>query len=875
MVKETHPEHAAETVVESQVSAVAGILRDWTRLYGRDAVIEFVRGLQKTLDEGRTPELGALEEVFAERASREEFQEAALEWFEKDGFIEHAPDGTVILDAQKLFRGFSLSVYGARRHLRPAPGVETFGQIRLEYLGNAFAGVSAVLKEDWERGERKPKPVFYLPESRDEAFDPARIRESDFHFGLWEIPLATNARAIKPETIQQPAAFDDLSFFEASIAAAVYHPRYGDGRRDKTGKLMVRYPDGQYRSITGDWMHEMLPDPMDEKGSSCWWDRVRESLRKIAPGLIHRGLLVENDFRVRRRLVGLDEKSQMTASGLARVENVRYYIGREYAKAPVRLDRITSEIGAVVGLDEDGTGQLVAIFNLYKHGDSRLTKRRTATGTFYDAPNELTHAISFDRTAFQKRRSGESDEAYRARLEALENFELLLRFDNDLKQKTETRLRELPPDLFAWVRAHPDAVRRELPAFESFIEETGLDGLETIAQTIDKPEVLSLFFEIRKRLSKKEQPRFLEAFRGPARERYQVLHLLHGLVEQGQLGQDVLESVESETGHHLFETMRTAADLVRRGVKEASRLSEQLKAERVRALEDLPLSFRLDVVATLSKAMGAEAVRDALSRIYARADTADQKLTDGLLRLLNPEAPEEIHKDLRELYKALRFEEYKMNERMQKTDEGRLAEIPAGTQALDLGAGAGRLMKPLRKRGVAVAGVDFVDRHVRLLKKEMPDAEVALADWVKTPFNAGRFETVYCLGRSLTHEFRADRQRALFEEANRLLKPGGRFIFDIPDRAKGHYAKLISNYDRIMERRNLVFREGTIYDSPDGENFFTRYVFSEEDIRELAAEADFEIERVERQPLATGEGDENIYFTLRKVKAVPMAAAAK
>jgi hypothetical protein len=46
---------------------------------------------------------------------------------------------------------------------------------------------------------------------------------------------------------------------------------------------------------------------------------------------------------------------------------------------------------------------------------------------------------------------------------------------------------------------------------------------------------------------------------------------------------------------------------------------------------------------------------------------------------------------------------------------------------------------------------------------------------------------------------------------------------------------MADGYARVMTEREIHhFRYGTIYDSPDGKNFMTRYAYSHDDIAKLA-----------------------------------------
>ncbi len=225
-------------------------------------------------------------------------------------------------------------------------------------------------------------------------------------------------------------------------------------------------------------------------------------------------------------------------------------------------------------------------------------------------------------------------------------------------------------------------------------------------------------------------------------------------------------------------------------------------------------------------------------------------------------------KSLEELYgNRIQFETYALNERMNDMEIKFLADrLSEDDQVCDLGFGTGRLLLPLREQGLKVRGLDYVTRHVDLVRQQVPDAEVFQADWKDTGLQGESQDVVYSLGRNILHEYTLAGQHALFAEVNRILPDGGQFIFDIPDRIRGHYKELVDGYAAVMKERGIEnTRYGTIYDSPDGNIFMTRYAYSEMDILQLAEANGFAVESIERSELKTGSGDINMYFTLRKI----------
>ena len=219
----------------------------------------------------------------------------------------------------------------------------------------------------------------------------------------------------------------------------------------------------------------------------------------------------------------------------------------------------------------------------------------------------------------------------------------------------------------------------------------------------------------------------------------------------------------------------------------------------------------------------------------------------------------------------IKFEEYKVNERMNEREMKLLESlIKKDQKVLEMGCGAGRLITELVRGGYDVAGYDFTERHVRITKEEIEksghEAKVFQGDWHNNALADESLDAIYSLGRNILHDYSIADQAQLFREANRILKKGGRFIFDIPNRDTGGYAKMVKEYEEEMKKRGIRnFRYGTIYDSPDGKNFATRYAYSHEDIEELAKLTGFKILKVEKRKLETGQDDENCYYVLEKI----------
>jgi len=95
-----------------------------------------------------------------------------------------------------------------------------------------------------------------------------------------------------------------------------------------------------------------------------------------------------------------------------------------------------------------------------------------------------------------------------------------------------------------------------------------------------------------------------------------------------------------------------------------------------------------------------------------------------------------------------------------------------GKRVLDLGAGTGRMIHHLRNLGATVVAVDVSEKMLERLKKRYADVECHVADVENLPFEDESFDLVLAaflivhLGDLTT----------AFDEAYRVLKPGGYFV---------------------------------------------------------------------------------------------------
>lgn len=106
-----------------------------------------------------------------------------------------------------------------------------------------------------------------------------------------------------------------------------------------------------------------------------------------------------------------------------------------------------------------------------------------------------------------------------------------------------------------------------------------------------------------------------------------------------------------------------------------------------------------------------------------------------------------------------------------------IGDRPLGTLA-ELCCGRGEAIQLLKTRYDAAIGVDISQNMLDIGRAETPDRNVAFVqgDATRTPLAAQSFDTVIMLG-GIHH---INDRPALFAEVNRILKPGGRFLWREP-----------------------------------------------------------------------------------------------
>jgi len=111
-----------------------------------------------------------------------------------------------------------------------------------------------------------------------------------------------------------------------------------------------------------------------------------------------------------------------------------------------------------------------------------------------------------------------------------------------------------------------------------------------------------------------------------------------------------------------------------------------------------------------------------------------------------------------------------------------------GPQVLELAIGTGRVAVPLRRRGVAVAGIERSEPMVAKLREKVSADEIPvtvgdMSTATAPPPGPGGFHLVYLVYNTITNLLTQDAQVDCFVNAARHLRPGGNFVIEnvVPD----------------------------------------------------------------------------------------------
>ena len=101
-------------------------------------------------------------------------------------------------------------------------------------------------------------------------------------------------------------------------------------------------------------------------------------------------------------------------------------------------------------------------------------------------------------------------------------------------------------------------------------------------------------------------------------------------------------------------------------------------------------------------------------------------------------------------------------------------DIPLeGKMLLDMGCGEGVDFDFYTRKGALIHGIDESEEMVKIAKSKYPEAQISLAEFAQTPHPDETFDVVTS---KWAYQTAADIQ-GIYTEVNRILKPGGHFVY--------------------------------------------------------------------------------------------------
>ncbi len=404
-----------------------------------------------------------------------QYRDYLIEVMEKQKIVEYGEDGEIVCDLEALKKinydflsenkGQDGDVRNSRRKNAARNGANISWQ---KILFDIFYGHQVYSKEDYQKklaGEAvEPKPLFYSP-LKEQAFDIEAIKKASFYLAPEEISGKWDS--INP-------IFEDKFGYgaeEANLALIIYHPNYGNGRRDGNGRLLVRKDfnsdKDNFGTISYSWM---IKKPKKHRVSAAVksgrvdvWNRPRESIKKEQyKNLRSSGLLTEDDFRSmettvtgekNRRESVIDKKGNISVNtyeedddGSRKSLSVRYLLGVEFSGK--KLVKLEDNLYGIV-TETQGQKEITHVFRpnsyqdiqrKYQEFEERTGKKALPANIYIGKRDaDFPGVMRFSETKFmQRRRDDESDIDYAKRIatfNAVKNYNKLEKLSDVLSEE--------------------------------------------------------------------------------------------------------------------------------------------------------------------------------------------------------------------------------------------------------------------------------------------------------------------------------------------------------------------------------------------------------------------------------------------------------
>jgi hypothetical protein len=489
---------------EARFSPLLAGCEDLVARYGREALQAFTEVLHTSLASGRVPSseelLGAVE-GFPDRLA---FAAQILNRLERSGKIARDDSGM-------LFQPEKILSFKKRSFVENVPlEHHPLAQDRVNMMLIAFAHERVQVVN--EEGEKEAVPVFYQPQTKEEAFSVEGIKQAKFYFAPFQIDAWFDGKTDKDAS---PTSRDRISLLESSIALALYHPRFGGGERLPDGTLVVKYADGHRGPITGKWFKEfpgLHPKLATAEGKTLTlFDQTSVSLRAFFPELVSRGLLTPEDFKEKNSVEAKNrtrETLTCTPKGVLTFEGIRYTLGTSFASKTLRIQKITPEQAMLFVVSEAGQETPSGFFRLFQRTSPEVVVRSNGkTSATYEVPLATSSVRPYDSEG----RGLLNEPGASPTLEhAFARAKRMVSLEERIRNETSTSLRMLPRAQYDRV-IFSDVVDKHRHQVELAVREVGSPAVEMVGLLAEDTVLLPEVVKSLTLLPEEHRTRFAEA----------------------------------------------------------------------------------------------------------------------------------------------------------------------------------------------------------------------------------------------------------------------------------------------------------------------------------------------------------------------------
>jgi len=426
---------------------------------------------------------------------RTEARDWLIEEFERQGLFERDASGRMVADVDQL-RATNLNAILKQRdaflQARTGGSLKT-GEVIPALLGD----FKIVSKEEAASGKREhripqPKPLTYVPENPKAAFSSRAIAQNDFHLGPWELGSQSHRHY---EGVTLPTKDGQgVDMREASIAALIYHPKYGNARRDEDGTLLVYWPSRQeFRPISSDWFRKEMKQifSVTSSGKAVSLNSPANYLKQHGRSLVQEGLLTPDDFRLTATGQEFSPREQTITRGAVMIDGVSYYLGKGPTFEGSKVLRISDHEAAIIREDQLGGQKSIShTFTLF------TPKQREALPV---------HTVSKGGVVHRRTNKGDVDLKPYAPSEH-DDVDFLLQLSERLGREAGVNIFLLDAtDQWTISRAAAE-MRRQPERFINFVRLYGQDGLTALTTSKFDPTATERVLSIGEMFAKNPAP---------------------------------------------------------------------------------------------------------------------------------------------------------------------------------------------------------------------------------------------------------------------------------------------------------------------------------------------------------------------------------